>query len=147
MWILWALKSKHPADQITPWRPFFEQKEVLFYSHTVNILRKKETSKARTYAYVFRMYTENNHLNLHIALRFSSDLIYMITFDGYYIIDFSWYHFWGHRGSENSIPNNKQISWPHITVFFYSISAHTTEGASWVSAQNLPLPRHLFIKT
>ena len=77
------------ADQITQRRPFFEQKEVLFYSHAVNILRKEETSKMRTSAYVFRMYTENNHLNLHTALWFPNDPIYMITFDGCYLIDFS----------------------------------------------------------
>ena len=151
MWIPWAFKSKHPADQITQRRPFFEQKEVLFYSHAVNILRKEETSKMRTSAYVFRMYTENNHLNLHTALWFPNDSIYMTTFDGCYLIDFSWYHFWGHRGSENSTPNNKQQRCrspdPTITACFYSTSARTTEGASWVSAQNPPLPRHLFIKT
>lgn len=69
-------------------KAFLEQKEVLFYSHTVNILRKK-LPKLRTYAYVFRTYTENNHLNLHTALWFSNGLIYIITFDEYYFIDFS----------------------------------------------------------
>ena len=110
-------------------KAFLEQKEVLFYSHTVNILRKKlpkrghmpvylgRTQKITTLIYIllcgFQMvwYTLSHLMNIIL-------LIFHTTFEATEA-----------QRIPYPITSNRGVRSPDpiITAFFYSVRAHTTQ--------------------